>query len=57
MEIASNTLQLGMYPVDRDEYEQVKEYFTTFGLSAQFQYLVEPVLFFLIDNTVNFMGC
>ncbi len=33
MEIASNTLQLGMYPVDREVYEQVKEYFTTFGLT------------------------
>ena len=33
MEIASNVLQLGMYPVDRDDYEQVKEYLTTFGLT------------------------
>ncbi len=33
MEIATNTLQLGMYPVDRVDYEQVKEYFTTFGLT------------------------
>ena len=33
MEIAPNTLQLGMYPVDREDYEQVKEYFTTFGLT------------------------
>lgn len=33
MEIASNILQLGMYPVDRDDYEQVKEYLTTFGLT------------------------
>jgi sugar-specific transcriptional regulator TrmB len=33
MEIAANTLQLGMYPVDREDYEQIKEYFTTFGLT------------------------
>lgn len=33
MEIAANTLQLGTYPVDREDYEQVKEYFTTFGLT------------------------
>ena len=33
MEIAVNTLQLGMYPVDREDYEQIKEYFTTFGLT------------------------
>jgi len=33
MEMASNTFQLGMYPVDREDYEQVKEYFTTFGLT------------------------
>jgi len=33
METASNTLQLGMYPVDRDDYEEVKEYLTTFGLT------------------------
>ncbi|MFQ5781744.1 MAG: TrmB family transcriptional regulator [Nitrosopumilus sp.] len=33
MGIASNILQLGMYPVDRDDYEQVKEYLTTFGLT------------------------
>lgn len=33
MEIASNTLQLGMYPVDKDHYEEVKEYLTTFGLT------------------------
>jgi len=33
MEIASNTLQLGMYPVNRDDYEEIKEYLTTFGLT------------------------
>ena len=33
MEIAPNTLQLGMYPVDRGDYEGVKEYLTTFGLT------------------------
>ena len=33
MGIGQNRLQLGMYPVDREEYEQVKEYFTTFGLT------------------------
>jgi len=33
MEMASNTLQLGMYPVDRNDYEEVKEYLTTFGLT------------------------
>jgi len=33
MEIASTTLQLGMYPVDRADYEEVKEYLTTFGLT------------------------
>ncbi len=31
--MASNTLQLGMYPVDRNDYEEVKEYLTTFGLT------------------------
>jgi len=33
METASNTLQLGMYPVDKDDYDEVKEYLTTFGLT------------------------
>ncbi len=33
METASNTLQLGMYPVDKADYEEVKEYLTTFGLT------------------------
>ena len=33
MEIAANTLQLGMYPVDRNDYEEIKEYLTTFGLT------------------------
>ncbi len=33
MEIAANTLQLGMFPVDRADYEEVKEYLTTFGLT------------------------
>ena len=33
MEMASNTLQLGMFPVDRTDYEEVKEYLTTFGLT------------------------
>jgi len=33
MEIASNTLQLGMYPVVRADYEEVKEHLTTFGLT------------------------
>jgi len=33
MEIASNTLQLGIYPVDRVNYEEIKEYFITFGLT------------------------
>ncbi|MCV0392362.1 MAG: TrmB family transcriptional regulator [Nitrosopumilus sp.] len=33
METASNTLQLGMYPVDRSDYEEIKEYLTTFGLT------------------------
>ena len=33
MEMASNTLQLGMFPVDRVDYEEVKEYLTTFGLT------------------------
>ena len=31
--MASNTLQLGMYPVDRNDYEEVKEHLTTFGLT------------------------
>ena len=31
--MASNTLQLGMYPVDRADYEEVKEHLTTFGLT------------------------
>lgn len=33
METATNTLQLGMYPVDRSDYEEIKEYLTTFGLT------------------------
>jgi len=33
METASNTLQLGMFPVNRTDYEEVKEYLTTFGLT------------------------
>ncbi|MHA7647110.1 TrmB family transcriptional regulator [Nitrosopumilus sp. S4] len=33
METASNTLQLGIYPVDRSDYEEIKEYLTTFGLT------------------------
>jgi sugar-specific transcriptional regulator TrmB len=33
METTSNTLQLGMYPVDRTDYEEVKEYLITFGLT------------------------
>jgi len=33
MEMVSNRLQLGMYPVDRTHYEEVKEYLTTFGLT------------------------
>ena len=33
METTSNTLLLGMYPVDRTDYEEVKEYLTTFGLT------------------------
>jgi len=33
MEIAPNILQLGMYPVDKADYEEVKEYLTTFGLT------------------------
>jgi len=33
MEMSPNTLQLGMYPVDRINYEQVKEHLTTFGLT------------------------
>ena len=33
MEMASNTLQLGMFPVDRVDYEEIKEYLTTFGLT------------------------
>ena len=33
MEIAPNTLQLGVYPVDRNDYEAIKEYLTTFGLT------------------------
>jgi sugar-specific transcriptional regulator TrmB len=33
METTSNTLQLGMYPVDRTDYEGVKEYLITFGLT------------------------
>jgi len=33
MEMASSTLQLGVYPVDRTYYEKVKEYLTTFGLT------------------------
>ena len=33
METASNILQLGMYPVDRTDYEEVKEYLTTFALT------------------------
>ena len=31
--MASNTLQLGMYPVDRNDYEEFKEHLTTFGLT------------------------
>ena len=31
--MASNTLQLGMFPVDRVDYEEIKEYLTTFGLT------------------------
>jgi len=34
METASNTLQLGMYPVDKDDYDEIKEYLTTFGLTS-----------------------
>ncbi len=33
MEIAANERQLGMYPVNRTDYEEVKEYLTTFGLT------------------------
>ncbi len=33
MEIATNTLQLGMFPVDRTDYEEVKEYLVSFGLT------------------------
>jgi len=33
MGTTSNTLQLGMYPVDRVDYEGVKEYLITFGLT------------------------
>ncbi len=33
MEMVSNTLQLGMFPVDRVDYEEIKEYLTTFGLT------------------------
>ena len=33
METTSNTLQLGMYPVDRTDYEGIKEYLITFGLT------------------------
>jgi len=33
METASNILQLGMYPVDKDDYDEVKVYLTTFGLT------------------------
>ena len=33
METTSNILQLGMYPVDRTDYEGVKEYLITFGLT------------------------
>lgn len=33
METATNTLQLGMYPVDRSDYDEIKEYLTTFGLT------------------------
>jgi sugar-specific transcriptional regulator TrmB len=33
MGTTSNILQLGMYPVDRTDYEEVKEYLTTFALT------------------------
>ena len=33
MEMANNMLQLGMFPVDKADYEEVKEYFITFGLT------------------------
>ncbi|WP_299290617.1 TrmB family transcriptional regulator [Nitrosopumilus sp.] len=33
MEIAPNTVQLGMFPVDRADFEEIKEYLTTFGLT------------------------
>ena len=33
MEMVSNTLQLGTYPVDKTDYEEIKEYLTTFGLT------------------------
>jgi len=33
MVMVSNTIQLGMYPVDRINYEEVKEHLTSFGLT------------------------
>ena len=35
MEIAPNTVQLGMFPVDRADFEEIKEYLTTFGLTPK----------------------
>ena len=33
MEIVSSMLQLGNFPVDKANYEEIKEYFGTFGLT------------------------
>ena len=33
MEIATSMLQLGNFPVDKTDYEEIKEYFSTFGLT------------------------
>lgn len=34
METATSMLQLGNFPVDKANYEEIKEYFNTFGLTA-----------------------
>ena len=34
METATSMLQLGNFPVDKANYEEIKEYFSTFGLTA-----------------------
>ena len=45
MEIAPNTVQLGMFPVDRADFEEIKEYLTTFGLTPN-----QIKVFFILEN-------